>query len=93
MGLKGLMDQYMYREILEQKLIHTLHAYNLDLVFLIFQLDNDPMHTSKSVRHWLNSQEFTLLKWPVQSLDLNQIKHLWTTLKRQLNIKDPPKGC
>jgi hypothetical protein len=65
--IEGRMDQYMYREILEQELIHTLHAYNLDLANLIFQHDNDPKHTSKSVRHWLNLQEFIVLKWPAQS--------------------------
>jgi hypothetical protein len=62
--IEGRMDQYMYREILERELIHTLHAYNLDLANMIFQHDNDPKHTSKIVRHWLNSQEFTILKWP-----------------------------
>ncbi len=30
--IEGRMDQYMYREILERELIHTLHVYNLDLV-------------------------------------------------------------
>ena len=34
--IEGRMDHYMYREILEQELIHTLHAYNLDHANLIF---------------------------------------------------------
>lgn len=43
------MDQLTYTEILERELIHTLHAYNLYSTSLIFQHNNDPSHTFKSV--------------------------------------------
>lgn len=91
--IEGRMNQHMYKEILEQELIHTVLAYNMNPTSVIFQQDNDPKHISKNVRHWLNLQEFTLLQLPTQSPNLNPIKHLWTTLKCRLNqYETPPKG-
>ena len=36
----------------------------------VFQMDNDPKHTSKVVAKWLKDNKVKVLKWPSQSPDL-----------------------
>jgi hypothetical protein len=48
---------------------------------------------SIKMKEWLSKQPFSVLKWHVQSSNLNPIEHLWATLKQKLNhYPTPPKG-
>ncbi len=55
-----------------------------------FQQDNAPCHKAQIILDWFleHDNEFTLLKCPPQSPDLNPIKHLWDVVEREIRIID-----
>ncbi len=55
-----------------------------------FQQDNAPCHKAQIISDWFleHDNEFTLLKWPPQSPDLNPIEHFWDVMEREIHIMD-----
>ncbi len=55
-----------------------------------FQQDNAPCHKAQIITDWFieHDNEFTLLKWPPQSPDLNPIEHIWDVVEREIHIMD-----
>ena len=85
--VNGIMKED-YLQILQENLKSSVRRLGLGRSW-VFQQDNDPKHTSKVVKEWLNQARIKVLEWPFQSPDLNPIKNMWTVLKKQVCVRKP----
>ncbi len=86
--IDGGLDAALYCQILEEDFFGTLEYYNLNLNDVIFQQDNDPKHTARITKKWLEDNNVVVLEWPPQSPDLNPIEHIWGEVERRLRKAD-----
>lgn len=86
---KSTINGEKYISILERKLIGTIRDQKFDDSeenYTVFQEDNAPCHTAKTVQRWMRQNKINRMWWPANSPDMNPIENLWAIMSRKLAL-------
>jgi hypothetical protein len=67
------MNSVQYRKILDENLLQGTQDLRLGLRF-IFQQDNNPKHTAKTMQEWLWGKSLNVLEWPGLEPDVTSLE-------------------
>lgn len=89
--IDGVMRKEQYLDILRNHAIPSGHR--IVGQELIFQHDNDPKHSARICKAYLEEREaageLKTMVWPPQSPDISPIEHLWDELDRKAKERQP----
>ena len=77
----------LYCDILHECLVEQASVLHPD--GWIFQEDNDPKHTSKVAKGFMQDRGISRMDWPACSPDMNPIENIWSWIKRKIDLKSP----
>jgi transposase len=92
---KGKTDLFCFRETMTAEVYVDILEKNIaDVKILMgkkwrFQQDNDPKHTSRLAKSYLEVNMPEVLDWPSCSPDLNPIENIWSLVKRNVEKRMP----
>ena len=81
-----IMNAEFYVEILQN---HIPEARRMLGRRWRFQQDNDPKHTSRRAKEFLQESVPEVLEWPSNSPDINPIENLWSIVKHNVEKRFP----
>ena len=86
--IDGIMTRDNYVDVLKQHLKTSVRKLKLGRNW-VFQMDNDPKHTSNVVEKCIKDNKVEKLELPSQSPDLNPIENVWAEPKEHVQAKRP----